>query len=246
MPLPPDDVADPNDPSCSDGAIVGRAGVAGRVVPATCRRWDCPHCGARKARALASRIMAAPGRRLITLTLTAAPGRDVAEYLDVANDAWRTLWKRIKRVQGAKASGYVKVVELTQKGTPHLHIIADCGYISQAALSHAWRELTDSPVVDIRAVHSQVKLAAYLAKYLTKATDTIAHRRKWSASADYLPATPPPQSPEGQPSPTWHWTPGTGLRWLSTLAAAGYRPDSSGWWWPPAFNTEPDARPAPD
>jgi hypothetical protein len=37
----------------------------------------------------------------------------------------------------------------------HLHILADCPYIPQAALSKLWDDLTDAPVVDIRRVEDR-------------------------------------------------------------------------------------------
>ncbi len=177
--------------------------------------------------------MATPGRRLLTLTLRPDPSRSLQAELDRANVAWRALWKRISRLQGDRARGYVKVVELTAAGVPHLHIIADCSYVSQAWLSSAWDDLTGAPIVDIRRVNSAAGLSRYLAKYLTKTHSAVPGRRKWSASKGFLPPPPRALAPPGFPPPQWSWSPSTGTAFLGRLQARGFSPDSTGWWWPP-------------
>lgn len=232
-------VPDPEDPACSRGVVVGNAGPLLRTVPATCRRWACRECGPRNAHRLAGRIMATPGRRLLTLTLRPDPSRSLQEELDRANAAWRTLWKRIGRLQGPRARGYVKVVELTAAGTPHLHIIADCAYVSQAWLSATWDELTGAPIVDIRRVNSRAGLSRYLAKYLTKTHLAVHGRRKWSASRGFLPPAARILAPPGFPPPQWSWSPATGTRLLASHMARGWTLGPDGWWWPPARPPRP-------
>lgn len=208
---------------------MGAAGNYLRAIPATCRRWSCSSCGRRNARRLAARIAAAEVVRFVTLTARAQPDRDPADILDELNAAWRDLWKRIQRQQGDRARGYVKIVELTKSGTPHLHIGLNAGYLSQRWLSAAWSELTGYTIVDVRRVETERGLARYLAKYLTKTHTAVGGRRKWSASSGFL---PPVEVLSTAPD-------GTQVRWsfqfsgagdlLETLRVAGWVV-RDGWW----------------
>lgn len=130
------------------------------------------------------------------------------EALDELNHAWRTIWKRIRRAQAHRARGYVRVVELTKNRQPHLHIAVDCDYVPQQRLSAWMRELTGSPVVDIRRIDSPRSLARYLAKYLAKATETLQNRRKWSATPRWLPPTEKDPLEPGEIPLDWRWVAG--------------------------------------
>lgn len=190
---------------CPNGTLVASQGEIKRYCPSLCRRWACERCGRRNARRLADRIMRTPVRRFITLTMQSSTATTTEAQLDSMNAAFRLLWKRIKRRKGNAARGYVKVIEFTRAGTPHLHVAADCGYLPQTWLSEQWRELTGNPIVDIRAVASTRGLARYLAKYLSKSTQTAAHRRKYSAARGWLPHLPAKPLESGEIAPTWRW-----------------------------------------
>jgi len=193
---------------CPTGTLVGQTAGAVVLVPAYCRRWACPDCGPIKARLLARRITACPARRFLTLTVRAQPAKDPRIVLDEMTAAWRALWKRIKRLQGEGAKGYVRIVELTKAGNPHLHLALDCRYIHQSVISRWWRELTGSAVVDIRTIRSDRGLARYLAKYLTKAHETLTSRRKWSQSRAFLPPVPPKKLEPDELPLAWSWRKG--------------------------------------
>jgi hypothetical protein len=176
------------------------------LVPATCRRWKCPRCGRRKARILAARIARTKAKRFITLTYRPRPDKSPQEALDELNHAWRTIWKRVKRAQGARAAGYVRIVEVTRAGWPHLHLAVDCQFISQENLSTWTEELLDSPIVDIRAIKTEKGLARYLAKYLTKQSEAISSRRRYGATPQFLPPAPAPVLEPGELPPHWRFS----------------------------------------
>lgn len=214
---------------CPNGTLVAMIGEAKKYCPSLCRRWQCERCGRRNSRRLAARIMLTPVRRFATLTIRADTDADPMEQLDQVNRAFRLLWKRIKRRHGRNARGYVKVVEFTARGTPHLHVALDTPFLAQSWLSEQWHELTGSPIVDIRAVHTHRGLARYLAKYLTKAIQTVAHRRKYSAARGWLPAHPTPALAPGELPPAWRWTAAT-VEALSMAAQAQGYELLDGWW----------------
>jgi hypothetical protein len=61
---------------------------------------------------------------------------------------------------------YIRVLEFTQAGIPHLHILLD-RYIPQKWIKKTWGRLGGGRIVDIRQVTIQ-RVARYLSKYLTK------------------------------------------------------------------------------
>lgn len=174
-------------PVCPTGTIMASAAGTYQLFPARCKKWSCDPCGKKKARALAARIARARAYSFLTLTYRADPAISPQLALDRLNDAWRKLWKRWKREYGAACKGYVKIVELQKNGTPHLHLALRAPFIPQARISAAWNELTGSPIVDIRVVKTQSGISRYLSKYLTKARERVASRRRWSQSKQFLP-----------------------------------------------------------
>lgn len=215
--------SEPTLTECPTGTLYAWSPSGTTIVPARCKKWSCPDCGPRKARKLAARIMKTPCRRFITLTVRPDPALSPAQLLDVLSASWRICWKRIKRAQGPRATGYVRIVELTKAGTPHLHIVADSAYIPQRQLSRWWQELTGSPIVDIRVVKTARGVSRYLTKYLTKAHDVITSRRKWSATNGFLPPdeNTPPSLPEG--ADVWHWLKANLDTVQEAFAAAGWQ-----------------------
>lgn len=193
------------------------------TCPAYCQRWACENCARKKSRKLAARIERTTAKRFITLTIKPEPGRSRQEELDLLNRAWRTMWKRIKRAQGPKAKGYVRIVELTKAGHPHLHLAVDCAYIHHSTLSAWMAELLDSPIVDIRAIKTQAGLARYLAKYLTKSSEAVACRRRWSQSARFLPQPETDPLTEGELPLQWSFLRVDHETYLIAMLSQGYQ-----------------------
>jgi hypothetical protein len=209
---------------CPTGTLVGSSDGATIIVAAKCKRWSCNECGPRKARLLAKRIRSTPARRFITLTAQPIRGESPQETLDRLSRGWRLIWKRLKREQGEKARGYVRIVELTKAGRPHLHIAVDCAYVRQSRLSYFAREVGIGSVVDIRAIKTERGLARYLAKYLTKAHETLKNRRKWSASYRYLPPADREPLEAGELPLSWKWVKGDEDHVTATYLTSGYEP----------------------
>lgn len=107
-----------------------------------------------------------PGRyRLLTLTSSPEAPPDI-------NHSWDILCKRLRRRGLVKA--YIKVVEFTKAGRPHIHCLFRGSYIEQSLLSEMWASIHNSPIIDIRQVHASHRdrqaSASYLSKYLCKAS----------------------------------------------------------------------------
>lgn len=177
---------------------------------------------------LATRISLVNARRFITLTMAPDPDLTLAEHIDLINAGWRNLWKRLRREYGPAARGYVKVVELTAIGTPHLHILVDAPFIPQRHLSAAWYEITGQRIVDIRLIKSKQELSRYVSKYLTKNHAYDTPRRRWSQSKGFLPPLPPIELEEGEQPPTWRFRGASSETVAAYYLANGYV-ESNGW-----------------
>jgi len=89
--------------------------------------------------------------------------------------SFRALTMRLRR--RGLCSGYLRVVEYTKRGLPHLHVLIKGPPIPHWWLSEVWSELHMSPVVWFSKVRHGAGAGAYLGKYLGK---DPAARYSWS------------------------------------------------------------------
>jgi len=159
--------------------------------PLTCRSWGCEYCAPqRRTRLMAQAASGAP-QRFLTLTVNPTVGSDPDDRLLRLSAAWRTCVKRLRRLYGQHTIQYLAVVEATDRGEPHLHILLRSPYIPQQLLSSIMAELIDSPIVDIRKIKSTRELIRYVAKYITKAPHHFGTgKRYWSSQSWELPQDP--------------------------------------------------------
>ena len=137
-----------------------------------CKSYNCPRCGPRKARRVRGRIMQHSQthnlQRMLTLTLDpkkTPPGATQKELVQFLRELWRKMRVYLKRKLG-RSPKFIAVLEFQKNGNPHLHVLLD-SYLPKEWLLHSWQSLgggfTDIRFVDVKFV------AAYLAKYMTKA-----------------------------------------------------------------------------
>jgi len=159
--------------------------------PLTCRSWMCEWCAPeRKKRLMASAAAGAP-QRFLTLTVNPTIGKDPDDRLQLLSAAWRTAVKRLRRIYGQHTIQYLAIVEATERGEPHLHIMLRSPYIPQALISSIMGELIDSPIVDIRKIKNTRELIRYVAKYVTKAPHHFGTgKRYWSTQSWEIPQDP--------------------------------------------------------
>lgn len=139
-----------------------------RVRPALCRQASCFICGPRYRRWLRHCVQGSVDLmgldRLLTLTLRAggmSPGESRAKLMR----CWNRLREWITRTLGAL--DYLWVVEVTARGTFHLHVLVD-RYLPRSQVKRAWEHITgDSWGVDVRALRGN-RAARYISKYVTK------------------------------------------------------------------------------
>jgi len=141
--------------------------------------------------------------RFITLTASAQAGIDPAERLKHLSHAWHIVVSRLRRLNAPKTIDYMVIVEATKRGEPHLHILYRGPWVPQAVLAMWMDELIESPICDIRSIHSQREVIRYVAKYVTKQPAQFGTaKRYWSSYAysDPIPEDPFPIIP---PDPPW-------------------------------------------
>jgi hypothetical protein len=80
---------------------------------------------------------------------------------------------------GGAAFLEVKIAKDGRTWHPHIHIIAEGGFLNQSRLSDKWKEITgDSWIVDVRYVRDRGEVIRYVAKYASKPLDATLFRSK--------------------------------------------------------------------
>lgn len=159
------------------GKFCGRCCIRG-VDPKTgrkiyrrlnCGSWNCSYCGPKRARRTRRAIRAVAEalnlRYFLTLTLdpkNVEHPKSAVPHLRMCFNKFREYLKR----KYGDAPSYICILEFTQAGMPHLHILLD-RRIEQRWISQVWDRLGGGRIVFIKqvAVH---RVARYLSKYLTK------------------------------------------------------------------------------
>lgn len=168
----------------------------GQLIPAGCKKYDCPHCGPVQKNKILDRAkkgfapdLQLPGGRVRFMTLTTSPRCDADQlmkffarlraYLAKPRYRWTKKGKRSKRKYSYRNIKYFWTKEYGDvSGMKHLHVMLNA-YIPQSLLKKAWWYATKgtSWIVDIRS--SQVfNPAGYMTKYMTKEWRTDSRFKK--------------------------------------------------------------------
>src|SRR5215468_3169959 len=158
------------------GPIKGKSGKFGHMC-LFCGSYRCNRCRnpkLKKVRSAIARIASEKKlNKLATLTLDIKRIRRGVRTDRYLRDCWRKMRVSLAREFG-ESIDYVGVLEFTQKGVAHLHLLLG-RFIKQEWLSDAWSAVGGGEVVDIRLVDIH-RVTAYLSVYL--AGDKIKHTLK--------------------------------------------------------------------
>jgi len=113
--------------------------------------------------------------------------------------AWRAARRAIEAEYGGKKAEYLTVIESTQRGWPHLHVLTTRPWIDQRWLSKLWERLTGAKIVHIERVKHQARAAAYVAKYLGKAPHKYLNCKRYYMTRGYV------QKPTNR-APAFDWS----------------------------------------
>lgn len=168
------------------------------VVPVQCKTWRCKGCRDRVKRRVLDKLVYGLSTEPHTYFITVTYQTEGEERMTAASvtDDWHSFLSRVKRRATSQNLMWFKVVEMTKRRQPHLHLavggigerVARCvglkwrrwteAWVAKKCpvdcLQHEWakiwKEVTgDSYILDARPVWSAEKGSAYLGKYLTKA-----------------------------------------------------------------------------
>jgi hypothetical protein len=188
---------------CREWSLVKQAGEELYLKLLHCRCWECLTCGPRRRKQLIAQACAGEPRTLLTLTAGPGAGATPEERHETLMRAWHLVVKRTRRLQGCSNVEYLWVVEATEAGQPHLHVLMRAPWIDQTLISSWLAELAGSPIVDIRRIHGVRQVVHYVAKYLTKAPARFGASKRYFASRGY--GLEPATAAEKHPSvgPGW-------------------------------------------
>ena len=170
---------------CSEALLVNADPHEGHASVLKCKRWHCELCRPLNHRRI--KRAAREGRPNIFLTLTVNPARyetPDAAARDLKN-AWVNLRRRMRRAFDLPEIPFIAIFESTKAGWPHLHILMRSRFIPHAWYKHAMADLIGAPMVWVKYVPDVGRVAAYVAKYVSKAPEAFAHCKRWWRSHDY-------------------------------------------------------------
>lgn len=169
---------------CGEHCISTTEGRDRLAVSLRCRSWLCAECAGQRQRQLVAKACAGHPTRLITLTSRRSGNEIPHSAAQALVRAWRLIRRQIRRDDPSNRVEFLAIFEQTKTGWPHLHILVRSAWIDQAWLSRQMQRLTNSPIVDIRAIHSKRGAAKYVAKYTAKGPGKFGTlKRYWASKA---------------------------------------------------------------
>ena len=171
---------------CETNSILSEYEVGINLHPLKCKRWSCLVCNPLRQARL--KREAHRGKPNTFITLTVCPSEHTtpeARARDLVS-AWRKVRRRAKRGWGNKKIPFIAIFEETQKGEPHLHILARTKWIPQNWLSEEMQREIGAPVVDIKRINSVKAASRYVCKYVGKNPRHYGGCKRYWRSLDYL------------------------------------------------------------
>lgn len=193
-----------------------------RVIQLRCRSWTCPKCRPRRQRRLRWQALSGNPVTFITLTVNPAIHSSPGDAARAVSKAWRAARRAIEAHYKGKKGEYLTVVEATQRGWPHLHVLTTRRWIDQRWLSALWDRLTGAPIVHIERVRHESRAAAYVAKYLGKAPHRFAGLKRYYFTRGYVKTTPRDAEPFDWSKATVEIFVGNAAAYVANLLASHY------------------------
>ena len=171
---------------CEEASLVNSRRGLMTVTPLRCKCWSCDGCRPRRKRQLVREARTGRPNTFITLTSQRKPGGcPHAAARDLAH-AWRRTRREFIAAHGPNSLAFLAVFEATQRGWPHLHIVARVKWIDQDWLSKRMAFHHGAPIVDVRRIKGLQQVASYVAKYLGKKPHRFEGTKRYWRSLDWL------------------------------------------------------------
>lgn len=213
---------------CGETSLVNYDHDGRTAVALRCRSWTCPDCAPDRRKKLIAEILGGAPTTFLTLTSRRVEGRTPAHAAAELAHAWRLIRLRCMRQRRLQRLPFFAVFEATQLGWPHLHICLRNVWIDQRWLSEQMRELTNSPIVDIRRIDNKGRAVAYVAKYSGKASHRFATAKRYWSSRDYQLPSAARTAAQQRKTLSWERDTLSLKRLASAYATYGWRVDWRG------------------
>lgn len=173
-------------PYCGSSVLSTSDGADKRAIVLLCGAWTCEVCGPHRKQELIALAMAGAPNKILTLTSRRREDYSAAEAARDLVRAWRLIRRNLKTQYPKMRIEFLAIFEATKLGWPHLHILLRCGFLDQRHLTAEMLRLTNSPIVDIRAIKSRKGAAMYVSKYIGKAPGQFAKLKRYWSSKRWL------------------------------------------------------------
>lgn len=208
---------------CGERSIVKYRPTTREVASLRCKAWTCPDCAPDRSSRLIAECHGGSPNTFLTLTSRRRAGiTPNAAALELTR-AWRLVRLRLLRKTGAKKLPFFAVIESTKLGWPHLHILLRSVWLDRQQISNWMLEICDSPIVDIRRIDQRGKVAAYVAKYCSKAAHKFGTAKRYYKSRDYELRSPEELERFRKKTPGWLRSDKNISWWLRILSEQGFR-----------------------
>jgi hypothetical protein len=170
---------------CRDTSLVKHLTNSMVIKPLKCRCWHCERCAEDRQKDLRGLARRGEPNMFLTLTVNPALFSSPQERAERLRHAWLLLRIRIKKRFNYKTLPFLAVFEKTKNGEPHLHILMRSKYIPRQWISDQMLDLMGAPIVDVRRIFEQGRVAAYVAKYIGKDPTKWDKCKRYWRSQDY-------------------------------------------------------------
>ena len=198
------------------------------AISLKCRSWICPNCTNQRKKQLIAQGIGGSPTLFLTLTYRVNQSETPNEAAPKLSRAWRLVRLRLMRHFKWKKLPFLAVIEKTEAGWPHLHILLRSRFIPVNLISQWMAELIDSPIVHIESIFSKSKSAAYCAKYCSKATQKFDTAKRYWQSRDYDLREPPEPKDKNVPGFGWDMWPISLRKWVDSQITIGNRVEWEG------------------
>ena len=206
---------------CGEAIAVKNETVAKTAVSLKCRSWHCENCAPRRKKQLIAEAMGGAPCTFLTLTYRARPTETPDQGAVKLTRAWRLVRKRLMRKYHWRKLPFLAVMEKTENGWPHLHILLRARFIPQALLSRWMDQICSSPVVWIEKISNKKRAAGYCAKYCGKAAQKFETTKRYWQSQDYDLRPPPEDLDEHSGEYPWERFTIPLWRWVANMQDLG-------------------------
>jgi hypothetical protein len=177
-----------------------------KTICAFCHLFGCEFCNRHIRRRLIRELEPHYFNAFVTLTLRDFWRLDPIAGRQLLIDKLETLTEWLRDHHIRFEIRYFWTIELTKRGTPHMHLLVHWPTIRNQQLSDEWNKLTGSFIVKIKPLYDLNGAIKYVAKYLTKDNWAPKGKRHFSRSRNIVPEVTDKQVEVLEEWQHTHWT----------------------------------------